>query len=188
MSHTIIPFTRSNLICIEGNNFLISQEKPHQRRLIQYNFKSHQLHDLLISPPFSKYLTSNTISLNVNQKTFDQKSPATMLHTSLWKSNPTPTYDNLTDFPLLKKFFEKPADEYHALTTYGNSENTYRLDVWYSQAYVIHKNGVVTAFHIDQSLELQDGDSGTFVWCFDEHFAVYNAGDVYSVVLIVRNP
>ena len=34
---------------------------------------------------------------------------------------------------------------------------------------------------------LQEGDSNTFVWNFNDNFVVYNDGDVYSVVIVVKN-
>lgn len=63
----------------------------------------------------------------------------------------------------------------------------YVLSVWHGEAYVVSLNNKITAFHIDEVYGLQEGDKQTYVWNFNDNFVVYNDGDVYSVVLVVKN-
>lgn len=57
MSHTIIPFTKSNLVKIKNNQFLILKEKPLYTvsKLVVYDFDTCEQNELEISPKLAKY-------------------------------------------------------------------------------------------------------------------------------------
>jgi len=188
MSHTIIPFSRSNLLDIKNNQYIFVQDECYiKTKLISYDFDSNELSEMKITQSFSKIFDyyDGCIKIKQNYKSLDAKEKANIIYESKWGENQTYKYDNIDEYPELKMFLSKSQDR-GELKIYGD-DNNYHLDVWHSQAYVISLNDEITEFHIDETYMLQEGDCNTFVWNFDDNFVVYNDGDVYSVVIIVKN-
>jgi hypothetical protein len=188
MSHSIIPFSSSNLLEIKNDQYILIQDESYTKtKLISYDFDTNELSEMKITKPFSAVFNdyNGPIQIITKYGSFSKKERANIEYESDWGENPTYEYENINDYPELKIFLAKSQDHGH-LKIYGN-DNNYHLDVWHSQAYVISLNDKITAFHIDETYMLQEGDCNTFVWNFDDNFVVYNDGAVYSVVIIVKN-
>lgn len=184
MSHTIIPFSRSNLLVIKNNQYIFVQDECYTKnKIISYDFNTKEIDEIKITKPFCSFF-NECIDMTTKYISFDAKEKANMVYASYNGVSPTYKYENIDKYPELKIFLSK-SQSYGDLKIYGN--DNYHLDVWHSQAYVISLNNEITAFHIDESYSLQEGDCDTFVWNFDDNFVVYNDGDVYSVIIIVKN-
>ena len=188
MSHTIIPFSRSNLLDVNNNQYILVQDECYTKnKLISYDFNTNELSEMKITKPFSSVFNNHDGCIEITRKynSFCAKENANIIYKSAWREDPTYEYENIEQYPELKIFLSKTQDHGN-LRIYGNDDN-YHLDVWHDQAYVVSLNDKITAFHIDETYSLQEGDSNTFVWNFDNNFVVYNDGDVYSVIFVVKN-
>lgn len=196
MSHSIIPFARSNLLNIENAQYIFIQDECYTKnKLISYDFNTNELNEMKITKSFSSVFNNydGPIQIKTNYESFDNKEQADILYESVWGENPVHQYENIDEYPELKIFLAAPQNHGH-LKIYGEDDDpnhpendNYHLDEWHSQAYVVSLNNKITAVHIDETYELQEGDSNTFVWNFDDNFVVYNDGDVYSVIIVVKN-
>jgi len=141
-----------------------------------------------IPQPFAKFISDGKgIKTERDYEGFKKRDQTEILYKNKWGEIPIIPYTNLEQFPELNNFFEKvKGKSWFSATIYGNYNEDYSLGVWASRAYVVGNDNKITAYHIDESCALQEGDSSTFVWSFDDHFVVYNDGDVYSVVLVVN--
>jgi len=137
-----------------------------------------------ITKPFSSIFNGFDECIQINRKyeSFDNGKLIKVFLELKYREILIPNYENINEHPELKIFLSKP-QPHSNLKIY---DHDYHLDVWYGQAYVISLNNKVTAFHIDETKSLQEGDSNTFVWNFNNNFVVYNDEDVYSVILIVK--
>lgn len=143
-----------------------------------------------ISEPFVKYLgykTNYTVDVKRQYEVLDARPQMSIVHQNPYGKRPNRTYENLDEYPELKHFLENFEPNRQSLEVYGTPGSRYTVEVWNSCAYVISEDDRITAYHINDKYELQSGDSKTYVYNLNDSFAVYNDGDVYSVVLIQKN-
>lgn len=185
MSHTIIAFPNSELATIEDDTFIFTTEDPVYTvsSLTSYDFKTAKLNQ--VKWPFGDIDLPRHYNVISARKRTDELASYSRWDKPSERKN-LPKYSNLHLYPELDAFLKSPTDTFNYIS-YGDKDGDYQLDVWHDQAYVVRSGNEVTATHIDTSYGLQEGDSYTFVWSFDGNFAVYNEGDVYSVVLISNN-
>ena len=130
MSHSIIPFSRSNLLDIKNNQYIFVQDEFYiKNKLISYDFDNNELSEMKISGPFSSFFNDygGCIQLERKYKTFTDKEKANLIYRSRWREDPNYKYDNIDEYPELEKFLSKTQDHGN-LRTYGN-DNNYHLDV-----------------------------------------------------------
>ena len=99
-------------------------------------------------------------------------------------------YSNLNDFEELRKLSKVCQTSSHSIVKWKD----YRLDIWswypshtcMNMAYVVSdqpSNKITSVLLCDESLQL--GDCETYIYLInDKHILVYNAGDVWSTVVI----
>jgi hypothetical protein len=190
MSHSIIPFTHSNIYSgdFSDKKFYILKEEPvyKPKELFYYSFKQYPytFSKMDIADGFGAYFSYNSgKSLNMQKR---GNKDAQVLYESGWRKQSTHSYSNLNEYPELKNYLEI-FNDVPSLTIYGETQTGYQLSVWNSQAYVVTLSDKVTSYHIDLDYNLQEGDHATRVIILDDNFIVHNDGDVYSVVMILKN-
>jgi hypothetical protein len=192
MSHIIVPFPASNIYIgdlYQKKFYIVKEEpvyKPKELFFCNFNQDPHTYSKMNIPEGFETYFSYNA-GKSLCQEMLRCKD-TTLLYDSedSEDENPTHNYSNLNEFPELKKYFKiKPLSA--RLRLYGQSDGGYQLAVWNNQAYVVSLGNNVTSYHIDLDYKLQGGDDSTRVVILGDHFIVHNDGDVYSVVMILKN-
>jgi hypothetical protein len=147
--------------------------------LLSYNFRNDNLNR--VKWPFGHIDTPIQYAVLDSRPTVRKLVEYTIFTDSKERTE-IPKYSNLDMYSDLADLI-KSETMYHYVS-YGNENGKYQLDVWHDQAYVVRSGNEITAVHIDTSYDLQEGDYRTYVWYFNNNFAVFNLGDIYSVILI----
>lgn len=184
MSHRIITFPQTDLITISKDTFtFIINPCGENSHLASYNFRSNDLNR--VKWPFGHY--DGLIQYHVlNSRPTIPKSIEYTIFTDSKERTNIPKYSNLDLYPDLANLLK--SDTMFRYVSYGDENGKYQLDVWHDQAYVVRSGNEITAVHIDTSYNIQEGDYRTYVWSFNDNFAVYNSGDIYSFILIPIKP
>lgn len=215
MSHTIIAFPQTELLSNDNDNDVFMFIRSHCARdlcLGSYNFttftlNSHKWPFGNIDPPIirsglkfrpttsklSEYCAEQIYKSNIPPSIKSSLNPADRINITKSSGSPKrsaipiesanmPQYSNLDLYPELNDFIKSGTMAHYV--SYGNEGEKYQLDILDDQAYVVRSGNEIRTVHIDTSYNLQHGIC-TYVWSFNDNFAVFNASnDVYSVVLV----
>ena len=176
--HDFHAYYYSNIQKMTNDTFYVKVEEPlyTQSKFIAYDFKNVQELNLDENTDHRDY---RSFDMQPRAKYFRYYSGSG--HTE--KYDRETFYHNLDSYPDLRDLFVRKRADSLSFDMYTNG--SYELGVWDSVAYVVSKNHNILSVLIDESYSLQSGDSDTYVWTNGaSNFAVYNDGDVYSVVFI----